>query len=138
MVALFVALAGAGVAASTAFVRSIKPIALVTGSVGADGKVTGAGLTGGRVSQGEYVITVRGDSFSRSSALWPHMHASITPAITINGSGLRSAPPHCGVASEDISSNGGGTAYVICYSLNGVVWEQQDASFDLTLAGPSR
>lgn len=137
--ALFVALAGAGAAASLFLVRAPQPTMLVSGQVGADGLVTGPGLSGGRVSEGDYVITIRGDMFSpTSSARTKHLRAFVEPTFTVNASGLRTIPPQCGVVSTDISSNGGGTARVLCYSVDGTTWVEQDASFDLALLGPSR
>ena len=138
-VALFVALAGAGAAASLFLVRAPQPAMLVSGGVGPDGTVTGPGLSGGRVSEGDYVITIRGDMFSPTSNLrTKHLRMVVEPTITIDGRGVPTISPQCGVASTDISSNGGGTAHVVCYSLDNSVWVEQDASFDLLLVGPSR
>ncbi|MDX6481438.1 MAG: hypothetical protein QOG85_1948, partial [Gaiellaceae bacterium] len=51
VLALFLAVGGVGYAASVAYVRSAQPIVLLPAGVSADGKVTGARMTGGRVSQ---------------------------------------------------------------------------------------
>jgi hypothetical protein len=142
-IALFVALAGAGVAASTAFVRSIKPMSIVAGSVDIGGTISGAGLSGGERSAGVYVITVRGDTFApeASRAIWPHMHAVASPTLTINGKGVTTIPPQaCVVTSEDLASNGGGTVEVHCSAFDPATgsWEPTDMPFDLQVVGPSR
>jgi hypothetical protein len=137
-VALFVALAGSGVAASLFLVRAPKPVMLVPASVSADGKVTGAGAHGQREGVGDYTITIRGDTFA-PTATRLSVQSSVSPVITISGSGLRNSPPICNIASETLGSNGSATAHVLCYSLdNGVTWEPQDVSFDFQMVGPSR
>ncbi|MDX6481439.1 MAG: hypothetical protein QOG85_1949 [Gaiellaceae bacterium] len=139
-VALFVALAGAGVAASTAFVRSIKPIAVLAGQVDIGGTISGAGLSGGEKSVGVYVITVRGDSFGSPSRLWPHIHAIASHTLTISGKGVTTIPPTCQVVSEDLASNGGGTVEVDCFDYDPATGSMQpaDMPFDLQVIGPSR
>lgn len=141
-IALFVALAGAGAAASLFLVRSTKPVMLMSGSVGLSGTISGAGLSGGRVSEGVYVITIRGDSFAPARN-FPRVRATVTPeVITIIGGNGASAKlaPSCAVASRNIASNGGATAEVDCFKFDAASgdWVPTDAAFDLQLVGPSR
>jgi hypothetical protein len=134
-VALFVALGGAGFAASLALVKAPQPVTLVSGGVGTDGKATGAGLSGGRKSQGVYVITIRGDMFAPASAS-RHLRDKVEAVLR---KGVTTIPPQCGIASENLTSNGGGKVEVDCFEYNPAVgWLPTDTAFDLLAVGPSR
>jgi len=138
--ALFVALAGAGVAASLALVRSPKPVMLVSGSMSANGKLIGGLAHGTEKSTGVYTLTINGDTFAPNKTfLLPRM--SVTPqVITISGSGFeQKVPPTCEVASETIAQNGSATAEVDCFTYDAASgWQPADAAFDFQMLGPSR
>jgi hypothetical protein len=132
--ALFVALAGAGVAASVALVKSPKPITLVPGSVSAAGKVTGAHLTGTRVSQGVYTLTISGNTFAATKAPIAELFAvarTSTPGHQIHQA------QYCGTAREAIASNGSATAEVDCLAYDPATgWTPADTPFDVEMIGP--
>jgi hypothetical protein len=133
-IALFVALGGAGFAASVALVKSAQPTMLVSGGVGTDGKATGAGVSGGRASEGVVVITIRGDMFARPTATPKRLRATITPLYSVQR-GARM----CGIGSEKIASNGGATAEVDCFEfVPGTGWQPADTAFDFQIVGPGR
>ncbi len=140
MAALFVALGGAGVAASLALVRAPQATMQLTGSVSLDGLVSGPRLTGNRVSEGVYSLTIAGDTFAPTLRT-KHLRAFVSaklPAVT-DPTGAHSAPPICEVASEAMASNGSATAEVDCITFDpGTLWEPADASFDVLFLGPSR
>jgi hypothetical protein len=136
--ALFAALAGAGFAASFAYVRSAKPITLIPASVSADGKVTGARVTGQRVSQGVYTLTIHGATFAANNAITP-VQSMISPdVITIVGSN-RTTPSSCEVASQTVPSNGSAQLEVDCFSLDSstATWLPADAAFTVDISGPT-
>ena len=134
--ALFVALAGAGTAASLFLVRAPKPVMLVSGDVSASGKVTGPRLTGGRQSVGVYTLTIRGDTFAPSPL--SKVHATAGP-FTFTGHASRYSPAICNVASEDLAPNGSATAEVDCFTYDDVAgWQPTDVAFDFQMVGPSR
>ena len=142
MVALFVALGGAGVAASLAVsqVFSAKPLMLLPGSVSAAGKVTGARMSGGRVSQGVYTLTILGNSFASSKT---SVHATISPLVTGTADGTGTSaqfpgPPSCETASETIAQNGSATVQVDCFAYGSSGWKPTDAAFDVQIVGPKR
>jgi len=142
-VALFVALAGAGFAASIAFVRSPRPLAILPASVAADGKVTGAHMTGGRVSAGVYTLTIRGDEFAPNrfgGIVTPVQSIISARVLTVIGSGFPTkVPPTCETASEQIASNGSATVEVDCFTYDPAAgWQPTDAAFDVQVSGPSR
>ena len=136
--ALFVALAGAGVAAGLALVRSPQPIMLVPGNVSADGKVTGARLSGARESQGVYTLTIRGDTFAPSGKV-AAVQSMVTPQVlTIAGSN-KVLDPTCDTSGERIASNGSATVQVECFTFDPAAgWRPTDAAFDVQISGPSR
>ena len=141
-IALFLALGGAGFAASLALVRAPQPVMLVSGGVGTDGTATGPGVSGGRVSEGVFVITIRGDMFApTNNARTKHLRATVTPQF-VDGTGTSArfdGPPTCGVKSENIASNGGATVEVDCLTFDPATgWQPADAAFDLQMVGPSR
>lgn len=136
-IALFVALGGAGVAATLALapVRSPQPLVLLPAHVSANGKVVGPRLTGSRSSAGVYTLTVRGDTFAPNAT----SRGVYTVNTSILSKGAAPGPATCAVASENLTSNGGAKAEVDCYTFNGAVgWQPTDAAFDLQIAGPSR
>jgi hypothetical protein len=136
-VALFVALAGAGFAASLALVRAPEPVTLVSGGVGTNGKATGVGVTGGRKSQGVYVITIRGDMFSTAASA-RHLRDKVE-AVLFTKPGERTTPPQCTVASEAIMSNGGAKSEIDCFKYDPATgWHPADAAFDFLMDGPTR
>jgi hypothetical protein len=138
-VALFVALAGAGVAASVAYVRSAKPLVLLPANVSADGTVSGARMTGGRVSEGVYTLTIRGDSFAASSISTP-IHSMVSSHVA-DGTGTNArfdTPSSCGVSSETIAQNGSARVEVDCFTFGSAGWQPADASFDVQIVGPGR
>lgn len=139
-VALFVALAGSGVAAALALVRAPKPVTLVSGSMSADGKLIGGLSHGTERSTGVYTLTINGNTFApNKSFLQPRL--SITPqVITISGAGFeQKVPPTCEVASETIAANGSATAEVDCFTYDPASgWQPADAGFDFQMVGPSR
>ena len=137
-IALFVALAGAGVAASVAFVRSPKPIALVPGNVSADGKVSGPRLSGARVSEGVYTLTIRGDTFAPNGAV-ARVQSMVSPqVITVVGTN-KVLDPTCDTSGESIASNGSATVEVDCFTFDPAAgWQPTDATFDFQMVGPSR
>lgn len=139
MAALFLALGGAGYAASVALVQSAKPLVLLPGSVSADGTVSGARMTGGRVSEGVYTLTIRGDSFAANRVSTP-VHSIVSPILTIAGKGVtKNTPPTCGVSSENIASNGSATVEVDCFTYDASAgWQPADTAFDFQIVGPGR
>jgi hypothetical protein len=140
MAALFVALAGAGVAASLALVRAPKPVMLVSGSMSANGKLIGGLSHGTEKSTGVYTLTINGDAFAPNKS-FPAPRLSVTPqVITIQGSGFeQKVVPTCAVASETIASNGGATAEVDCFTYDPAAgWQPSEAAFDFLMIGPSR
>jgi hypothetical protein len=136
MVALFLALGGAGFAASVALVKSAKPVVLLPASVSAAGKVNGARMTGGRVSAGVYTLTIRGDSFGLNKASTP-VHSSVSPILTISGKGVTTIPPQCGVSSETLAANGSAKVEVDCFAYAPASgWQPADTAFDFQIVGP--
>jgi hypothetical protein len=137
-IALFAALGGAGYAAATAFVRSAKPITLVTGSMSANGKLVGGLMHGTERSTGVYTLTIIGDTFS-PNLRFAAPHTSVTPVITIFGKGAATNPPNCVVSSEAMDSSGGATAEVDCFTYDPAAgWVPADTAFDVQMVGPSR
>lgn len=136
MAALFLALGGAGFAASLALspVSSAKPLVLLPAKVSADGKVTGARITGGRVSAGVYTLTIQGTSFGvgRSAPV----NSSVSPTITISGKGVTTIPPQCSVSGESMLSNGSAKVRVNCFAYGPAGWQPTDAAFDFQIVGP--
>jgi hypothetical protein len=132
---LFLALAGAGVAASLAVVKSAKPETLVAGSASANGKVSGPRVTGGRASVGVYTLTISGSTFSARTAgghAWNN-----TPRYKA-GLGSKLSPPTCDTASEVFASNGSATVEVDCFTYDPATgWQPADTAFDFQMVGPS-
>jgi hypothetical protein len=137
-IALFLALSGAGFAASLALVRSVQPVALVPGSVSADGKVTGTRLTGERVSQGVYTLTINGPAFGQNGKA-SAVRTLVTPqVITIAGSN-RVVAPTCDTSGTGFASDGSRTVQVSCFAFDPATgWAPIDASFDVQFAGSPR
>lgn len=131
MVALFVALGGAGFAASLALapVTSPKAVVMVPGSVSAAGKVTGARMTGGRVSTGVYTITISGGTFAPGRT-----GQAFASARMVSGGGIN-IPQICDVASMDIALNGSARAQVDCFTPGSGGLKPADAAFDLQIVG---
>jgi hypothetical protein len=138
MIALFAALGGAGFAASLALVKTPKPVTLVSGSMSANGKLTGSLSHGTEKSTGVYTLTINGGAFAqRKAALHP---LNIQIAVDMNAKGVATIPPPaCVVASEDLASNGGATAEVDCFAYDPAAgWKPAEAGFDFQMLGPSR
>ena len=132
------ALGGAGFAASLALVKAPQPITLVAGGVGTNGKVTGAGVSGGRQSKGVFVITIRGDMFA-PSARTKHLRQVASAHLVYDVSGAPSAPPTCAFGSNDFAANGSATATIDCFEFDRAAgWQPADAAFDFQIVGPSR
>jgi hypothetical protein len=137
-IALFLALGGAGFAASLALVKAPKPITLVSGSMSASGKLIGGLSHGTEKSTGVYTLTIIGNTFGLTKA-FPQPRLNVTPTITVQGSGLAPSPPSCAVASETIAANGGATAEVDCFRYDPATgWKPAEAGFDFQMVGPSR
>jgi hypothetical protein len=135
-VALFVALAGAGVAASLTLVRAPKPVMLVSGNMPADGKLIGGLSHGTEKSTGVYTLTIRGDTFAPNGAN-AALRSVVTPVVPANAVGI--GPPMCSVAAENVASNGGATAEVDCFSYDPAAgWQPASTAFDFQMVGPSR
>lgn len=138
-IALFVALAGAGVAAGLAIVRSPQPTMLVSGAMPASGKLQGGLAHGTERSTGVYTLTIRGDTFSAPNRYFPQVNAMISPTITIAGKGVTTIPPECSVAQEDLASNGSATVEVDCFTYDPAAgWVPAETGFDFQVVGPSR
>ena len=139
MVALFLALSGAGFAAATAFVRSARPTTLVYGSMSADGKLVGGLSHGTERSTGVYTLTISGDTFVPGTLSL--VRSTISPqVITISGSGFeQKVPPTCQIATERITQNGGALLEVDCFTYDAASgWQPANAAFDFQIVGPSR
>ena len=141
-IALFLALTGAGVAASLAVIHSPHPTALVSGNVSTDGKVTGAHLTGGRESTGVYTLTISGNTFATNKTFAPGQ-TTVSPLVLegyLTPDGKRvNVPPSCDVVHGAIAANGSAKAEVDCFTYGGSTgWVPTDASFDFLMLGPSR
>ena len=108
MVALFVALGGAGFAASVAMVQAPQRTTLVSGNMSANGKLIGGLSHGTERSTGVYTLTITGGTFAFDDKSFPQPRLSVTPTLTIAGKAGASTPPppSCAVASETIGSNG--------------------------------
>ena len=136
-IALFVALGGAGFAASVALVKSPKPIALVPGNVSADGKVTGAHLRGARVSEGVYTLTIIGDTFARNRTVMPIQSLVSPHAYTIVVSNTV-IDPTCDTSGGSIGANGSAKVEVRCFAFDPATgWKPTDAAFDVQISGPN-
>jgi hypothetical protein len=135
-VALFVALGGAGFAASVALVKAPKPTALVPGNVSADGKVTGAHLKGQRVGQGRYTLTIIGATFAANRTT-ARIQSLVTPqVITIQGSN-RVIDPTCDTSGGALAANGSAKVEVDCFTFDPAKgWQPTDAAFDFQIVGP--
>jgi hypothetical protein len=138
-IALFAALGGAGFAASLALapVRSPKPLVFLPASVSANGKVTGARVTGRRLSAGVYTLTITGNTFGANAKV-AGVQSVVTPqVITIAGSN-RVIDPTCDTAGKSVASNGPTTLKVECFTFDPASgWQPTDAAFDVQIAGPS-
>ncbi len=133
-VALFVALAGAGFAASLALVRAPRPVTLVSGHMPADGKLIGGLSHGTEKSTGVYTLTIRGDTFAPAK----HLRGKVE-AVLFTSPGERATPAQCNVASEDLTSSGGATAEVDCFTFDPAAgWQPAETAFDFQMIGPSR
>jgi len=139
MAALFLALGGAGYAASVALVQSAKPLVLLPANVSADGKVTGARMTGGRVSEGVYTLTIRGDSFAANRISTP-IQSMVSPIDGTGTSAQFSAPTAatCQVSTETIAQNGSAKVEVDCFTFGSAGWKPADSAFDVQVVGPGR
>jgi len=136
-IALFVALGGAGFAASLALspVRSPKPVVLVPGSVSANGKVTGTRMTGGRASLGVYTITISGGTFA-SNKTFKQIESMVGVHASSNGKVI---DPTCDTSGGTVGSNGSATVEVDCFTYDLASGRQPtDAAFDIQVIGPSR
>ncbi len=136
-IALFVALGGAGFAASFALVKAPQPTTLVSGSMSANGKLIGGLSHGTEISPGHYTFTLPANTF-RVTRLFPQPRLSVTPTLTISGIGAAVSPPSCAVASEKLSANGGATAEVDCFTYDPATgWKPAEAGFDFQMIGQS-
>jgi hypothetical protein len=134
-VALFVALAGAGFAASYVLVKSPSAVTLVPGNVSASGKVTGSRLRGARVSEGVYTLTIIGRTFSPSLTI-RGMQSMVTPqVITIVGSN-KVLGPSCDTSPPKFTSAGAAIVQVSCFTFDPALgWTPADAAFDVQFTG---
>ena len=140
-IALFLAVGGAGYAASVALVKAPKPTTLISGSVLANGKLIGGLAHGTERSTGVYTLTINGNPFAANNKLFVQPRLSVTPqVITISGSGFeQKVAPTCAVASEKFAPAGSATAEVDCFTYDPATgWVPSDAAFDFQMAGPSR
>lgn len=140
MAALFVALGGAGFAASVAMVQAPQLTTLVSGSMSPNGKLIGSLAHGTERSTGVYTLTINGNGFAFANKSFPQPRLMVSPAITIVGkTGAPPSPPSCAVASETIGSNHRATAEVDCFTYDAKAgWVPTNAGFDFQLLGPSR
>ncbi len=139
MIALFAALGGAGFAASLALVKAPQPVTLVSGSMSASGKLIGGLSHGTERSPGVYTLTISGNTFGLNKSSFPQPRLSVTPTLTIAGSGAAANPPSCAVAAEKLASNGGATAEVHCFVYDPAAgWVPASTGFDFQMLGPSR
>ncbi len=137
-IALFLALGGAGFAASLALVKAPQPTTLVSGSMSANGKLIGSLSHGTERSTGVYTLTINGDTFAHGRAAFPQPRLSVTPTLTISGKGAAPNPPTCSVVSEVIGANGGATAEVDCFTYEPAAgWMPTSVGFDFQMVGPS-
>jgi hypothetical protein len=136
-IALFVALGGAGFAASFVLVKSPKPLVLLPGNVSADGKVTGPHLSGARVRQGVYTLTIIGATFAPSSTV-ARIQSLVSPhVITIVGSN-KVIDPTCDTSAGRVAANGSAKIEIDCYRFDpGTGWQPADAAFDVQVSGPT-
>jgi len=139
-IALFLALGGAGFAASLALVKAPGAVNFVPASVSAHGKVTGRWVTGARVSEGVYTLTIRGDTFAPNAAITPIQSIVSPQVLTISGAGFsRKVAPTCETASKAIASNGAARVEVDCFTFDPASgWQPTDAAFDIQVIGPGR
>ena len=140
-IALFVALGGAGFAASLALVKAPQRTTLVSGSMSANGKLIGGLSHGTERSTGVYTLTINGTPFRSHDQIFLQPRLSVTPqVITISGSGFdQKIVPSCAVADEKFAANGSATAEVDCFTYDAKAgWQPADAAFDFQMAGPSR
>ena len=139
-IALFVALGGAGFAASFALVKAPQPTKLISGNMSASGKLIGGLAHGTERSPGVYTLTISGSQFALHNTSFPQPRLSVTPTLTISGkNGAATNPPTCTVVSEAIGANGGATAEVDCFTYNPAAgWVPTSAGFDFQMLGPSR
>jgi hypothetical protein len=140
-IALFVALGGAGFAASLALVKAPQRTTLISGSMSANGKLIGGLSHGTERSTGVYTLTINGNTFALHNKSFPQPRLSVTPqVITISGSGFdQKVPATCEIASETIAQNGSATAEVDCFTYDPASgWHPADAAFDFQMVGPSR
>ena len=120
-------------------VKSPKPVTLVPGNVSADGKVTGTRLSGARVSQGIYTLTISGSTFSPGfTGTIPSIQAIVSPhVITIIGSN-KVLDPTCDTTGQKIRSNGSAVLQVDCFVFDPASGPKPtDAAFDVQISGPS-
>ena len=134
-IALFVALGGAGFAASYALVKSPSPLTVVPGNVSASGKVTGSHLRGARTSQGVYTLTIIGRTFSQSGTV-SAVQSLVTPqVITIVGSN-KVLDPTCDTSAPKFTSTGAAIVQVRCFTFDPAAgWAPTDAAFDVQFSG---
>src|SRR3954468_15331033 len=131
-VALFLALGGAGFAASLALVHAPQRTTLISGSMSANGKLIGGLSHGTEKSTGVYTLTINGNTFASHNKLFLQPRLSVTPqVITISGSGFeQKVAPTCAVATETIASNGSATAEVDCFTYEPASgWKPAGAAF---------
>jgi hypothetical protein len=136
-VALFVALGGAGFAASRFVVQAVRPTMFFHGRVGANGSVVvGPGLKASRVSAGVYTLTITGDPF-RAGRISPG-DITVVAYVVDNSAGAKAfAPPVCNPASSQIQTDGSATAKVECFTLDPAAgWQPTDAAFSFAFSGP--
>jgi hypothetical protein len=118
-------------------VKAAKPTTLVSGNVAANGKVTGARVTGGRKSLGVYTLTISGNTFLPAASS-RHLRDKVE-AVLFTAPGQRAVPSQCEVASEQLAANGGATSEVDCFTLDPAAgWQPTDSAFDFQMEGPSR
>ena len=141
-IALFLALAGTAAATEFAILRTGHPTRLVSGSVSADGTVTGARLTGARQSTGVYTVIISGYTFATHKTFAPGQ-TTVSPLVLegyLTSDGRRiNVPPRCDVASQHIALNGSAKVEVDCFTYDAKTgWIPTDASFDFVMLGPAR
>ena len=133
MVALFVALGGAGFAAAMAVfpVQAVKPTVYFAGRVTGPG-VNGQGLKVTHVNTGSYTLTITGEPFKRASA---PANMTVSPFVA-PGKAEIPPPTVCNLTSSQIQTNGSVIAGVLCQSYSSTGWKPSDTEFNFALSGP--
>ena len=133
MLALFLALGGAGFAASMAVfpVQAVKPTVYFAGRVTGAG-VNGQGLKVSHPSTGSYTLTITGEPFKRASA---PANMTVSP-FAVLGKAQIPPPTVCDLTSSQIQTNGSVIAAVVCQAYGSGGWKPADTEFNFALSGP--